>query len=55
MVRAGIGPLVSERVLGHVIKGVEGVYDRHDYEPEKRRALDALAGREPPSRRGDGH
>lgn len=43
MTRAGIAPHVSERVLGHVIKGVEGVYDRHDYGDEKRHALDALA------------
>ncbi len=29
MVRAGVRPDISERVLGHVIGGVEGVYDRH--------------------------
>jgi hypothetical protein len=36
--------MVSERVLGHVIKGVEGIYDRHNYPEEKAQALQALAG-----------
>ena len=44
LVRAGIRPDVAERVLGHVIAGVAGTYDRHDYLAEKRHALDALAG-----------
>ena len=44
MSRAGIRPDISERVLGHVIKGVEGVYDRHAYTEEKAHALKALAG-----------
>ena len=43
MVRAGVRPDISERVLGHVIAGVEGIYDRHSYEDEKRDALDKLA------------
>ena len=43
MMRAGVRPDVSERVLGHVIKGVEGVYDQWEYAPEKRAALEALA------------
>ena len=43
MARAGARPDISERVLGHVIAGVEGVYDRHDYEAEKRDALERLA------------
>ena len=33
----------AERVLGHAIAGVEGVYDRHAYKDEKRLALAALA------------
>ena len=45
MAASGVRPEVSERVLGHVIRGVEGVYDRHHYEPEKRAALEALAQR----------
>jgi hypothetical protein len=43
MVRAGVRPDISERVLGHVIAGVEGVYDRHSCLDEKRDALEKLA------------
>lgn len=43
MVRAGVRPDISERVLGHVINGVEGTYDRHCYADEKRDALEKLA------------
>jgi hypothetical protein len=37
--RAGVRPDISERVLGHEIAGVEGVYDRHSYDDEKAVAL----------------
>lgn len=43
VVRAGVRPDISERVLGHAIAGVEGVYDRHSYLDEKREALEKLA------------
>ena len=43
MARAGVRPDISERVLGHVIAGVEGTYDRHSYADEKREALEKLA------------
>jgi integrase len=43
MGRAGVAPHVSERVLGHKIGGVEGIYDRHAYDPEKAAALGTLA------------
>jgi len=43
MVRAGVRPDISERVLGHVIAGVEGTYDRYSYADEKRDALEKLA------------
>lgn len=43
MVRAGVRPDISERVLGHAITGVEGTYDRHSYAEEKRDALERLA------------
>ena len=43
MSRAGVRPDVAERVLGHAIAGVEGVYDRHSYLDEKAHALRALA------------
>ena len=43
MSRAGVLPHISEQVLGHKIKGVEGTYDKHDYGPEKAQALLQLA------------
>jgi integrase len=43
MTRAGIDPDHAERALGHMIAGVRGVYDRHDFRDEKRQAFDALA------------
>jgi integrase len=43
MARAGVRPDISERVLGHVIAGIEGTYDRHSYADEKRDALEKLA------------
>jgi integrase len=43
MSRAGVRPDIAERVLGHVIGGVEGVYDRHSYFDEKADALRKLA------------
>jgi integrase len=42
--RAGINSDISERCLGHVIGGVRGVYDRHEYLNEKLKAFEALAG-----------
>jgi integrase len=44
MSRADVRPDIAERVLGHAIQGVEGVYDRHSYREEKAHALKALAG-----------
>jgi integrase len=41
--RARVLPHIAERVLGHAIRGVEGVYDRHSYEDEKAEALNRLA------------
>jgi integrase len=43
MSRAGVSSEHAERVLGHVIGGVEGVYDRHSYMDEKAGALEKLA------------
>jgi integrase len=43
MGRAGVRPDISERVLAHVIPGVEGIYDRWGYLPEKHDALTRLA------------
>lgn len=43
MSRLGVPHLHSEQVLGHVLPGIGGVYDVHDYMPEKRAALDLWA------------
>lgn len=43
MSRAKVDADVAERCLGHIIGGVRGVYDRHEYEDEKRHAFEALA------------
>ena len=43
MSRAGVRPDVAERVMGHAIAGVEGIYDRHSYRDEKADALRRLA------------
>ncbi len=44
MARAGVRSDIAERVLGHVLPGVEGIYDRHSYREEKADALKRLAG-----------
>jgi integrase len=41
--RAGINADIGERCLGHVIGGVRGTYDRHEFYAEKKHAYDALA------------
>ena len=43
MARAGVLSEHAERVMGHVVPGVEGIYDRHHYVPEKSAALAKLA------------
>jgi integrase len=43
MARAGVPTDHAERVLGHVIPGMRGVYDRYAYIEEKRLALEKLA------------
>jgi integrase len=43
MSRARINSDVAERCLGHVIGGVRGIYDRHEYHREKAHAFEALA------------
>ena len=42
MSRASIHPDIAERVLGHAINGVGGIYDRH-HARRKPQALAALA------------
>jgi integrase len=43
MSRAGVPTDHAERCLGHVIGGIRGVYDRHEYHAEKAKAFEALA------------
>jgi integrase len=43
MSRAGVQTEISELVLGHSIKGIQKVYDRHSYFEEKGAALSNLA------------
>jgi integrase len=43
MSRAGVNSDHAERCLGHVIGGVRGIYDRHEFHAEKLRAFEALA------------
>jgi integrase len=43
MSRAGVPSDHAERCLGHVIGGVRGVYDRHEYHREKAQAFETLA------------
>jgi len=38
---AGVSETVAETTIGHVRKGIAGVYDRHRYDAEKRAALEA--------------
>jgi integrase len=40
--RAGVSSDHAERCLGHVIGGIRGVYDQHEYYEEKKRAYEAL-------------
>jgi integrase len=35
----GVSDIVAERVLGHKLQGVLGIYNRHSYDAEKRQAL----------------
>jgi integrase len=43
MSRAGVNADHAERALGHVIGGVRGIYDRHEFFEEKKFAFEALA------------
>jgi integrase len=43
MSRADVRPDIAERVLGHAIGGIEGVYDRHDYFEQKSHAIARLS------------
>lgn len=40
---AGVPGHIAERCLNHKLKGVEGIYDRHDYFEERKEALTKVA------------
>jgi integrase len=41
--RTNVTADIAERCLGHVIPGVRGVYDKHEYQEQKAQAYEALA------------
>jgi integrase len=41
----GVDPVVARKVVNHSLAGMDAVYDRYDYGPEKRQALDLWAER----------
>jgi hypothetical protein len=41
--RAGVDTDHAERCLGHIIGGVRGVYDRHEFYNEKKKAFEELS------------
>jgi integrase len=45
MTSMGIRRLVVSKLLNHIETGITAVYDRHNYDQEKRAALDALGDR----------
>jgi integrase len=43
MARAGVQSEHAERVLGHALPSIEGIYNKYGYDPEKALALEKLA------------
>jgi len=43
LAQQGTSGYVAERCLNHKLKGVEGVYNKHDYFEERKEALNLLA------------
>jgi len=41
--RLGVSPFIAKLTIGHTISGIDQVYDRYSYMPEKREALDKWA------------
>lgn len=39
----GVRPDIAERALNHKVKGIEGIYNRHDYFDERKEALNTWA------------
>ena len=38
--RLGVSPFIAKLTIGHKIPGIDQIYDRYSYMPEKREALD---------------
>jgi integrase len=49
----GVAPHVGERCLNHAVKGVEGIYMRHDFYEERKEALQKWADLLDQLERGD--
>ena len=49
----GTQPHIAEKCLNHKVRGIEGVYDRHAYFEERKKALSRLAGRIAPFVNGE--
>jgi len=43
LTRINVTDSIAEKCLGHVEGGIKGIYNHHDYKPEKRTAFEALA------------
>ena len=43
LARLGVDPFIRRRVLNHALTGVDAIYDRFDYLPAKRSALELWA------------
>lgn len=43
LARQGTPGEVAERCINHKLKGVEGIYNRHDYLEERRKAMTTLS------------
>jgi integrase len=43
LAKQGILGHVAERCLNHKLKGVEGIYNQHDYFEERKEALNTLS------------
>lgn len=43
LAQIGVTSLIAERCLNHKLKGVEGIYNKHDYFDERKEALEKLA------------
>ena len=45
LAKLGVQGHIAERCLNHKLKGVEGIYNRHDYFEERKEALEKLVNK----------